>query len=127
MEAAGVEPASENARKGSPTCLVSAQVLPPKVQRRLFGRPAFFKVHATDEGGPLRYPRFYDAGHPINRAKPDGARRLVRQREVVLRNRQLNFFRLFNEADGNLGMHFPNDYIPVETGTPPFGVYFRDR
>ncbi|GEM_PF-6664600 len=42
LEAAGVEPASENAREGSPTCLVSAKVSPFKAQRRLFEQPAFY-------------------------------------------------------------------------------------
>ncbi len=91
-------------------------------RRRLTEQPAFLMFHAANEGDSLRYPRLYDTGSPVGKKKPDAARCFM-QREVILRYRQLILFRLFYEADGNLGMHLPNACVPVETGTPPFNFY----
>ncbi len=73
MEAAGIEPASENVHLASATCLVSTRNLAARRVGTPSNQPAFLGFRGLAEGDPPRYPLLYDAVHLAEEARPDGA------------------------------------------------------
>ena len=73
VEAAGVEPASENVHLASATCLVLARNLAALCAKTPFRQPAFCWFRGLAEGEPHRYPLLYDACRLIKEAQSDGA------------------------------------------------------
>ncbi len=129
VEAAGVEPASENVQQASATCLVSARVSPLEVRRQpVNGQPSKSFTVGSKANRSAISSFMTPIIQPKERNRMERSPRFT-QREVVL-DLQLLLVRLFNEADGTSACSYPQKPSPSKPERPHFVIriiYFNNQ